>query len=276
MRRKSRKSEAQRTIERPYAKAVRNFWAQVTRMSQHGFIINTVIPDKLKRITAGLVRTVQRQQKKLYSEAQDINRQTGEVLTGAQGRFVERRRSAEKAKQTRERKKYGETVRRLIDKQTGIYGKTGDAKKPETDESQWMKRKRKEDEQDKKRLRTDDDYRSAFDSSAVSIQWLYDSIAEISRKYPNSGSRLKAVVDRAIGTKGEKNVGDAIASASGEALAAMQELDASAYSPEGARFTGALVTLNQILMGSSLSAEEMQSMQDATDSDMYWDELSEE
>lgn len=272
MRRKSRKSEAQRTIERQYAKAVRNFWAQVTRMSQHGFIINTVIPDKPKRITAGSVRSVQRQQKKLYSEAQYINRQTGEVLTGAQGRFVERRRSAEKAKKTRERKKYGEAVRRLIGNQTGLYGKA----KEGTDESQWIERKHKEDEENKARLRSDKDYRTAFDSSAVPIQWLYDSIAEISRKYPNSGSRLKAVVDRAIGAKGEQGVGEAIASASGEALAAMQELDASAYSPEGARFTGALVTLNQILMGSSLSAEEMQSMQDATDSDVYWDDLSEE
>lgn len=276
MARKSRKSEAQRTIERQYAKAVRNFWKQATSMSKRGYIVNTVIPDKPKRITAGSVRAVQRQQKKLYVEAQFINQQTGEVLTGAQGRTVERKRSAEKAKRTRERKEYARTVRQLIDEQSGTYGKPRGFVKVEGTDKQWIERKREEDEEEKKRLRTDAYYRAKYDNSVVAIQWLYDSIEEISRKYPNSGSRLKAVVDRAISTKGEQGVGLTIASAGDEALAVMQELDASAYAPEGARFTGALVTLNQILMGTSLSAEEMQFMQDATDADMYWDELAEE
>jgi hypothetical protein len=273
MARKSRKSEAQRTIERQYAKAVRNFWAQATSMVKRGYIVNTVLPDKPKRITAGSVRAVQRQQKKLYAEAQYINQQTGEVLTGGQGRVTERKRSAEKARQTRAVKQFGKSIRQLID---NLSTKRGNTQESTDADKQWEKRKREEDEQDKERLRTDEVYRAGFDGGRVALQWLFGSIEEISRKYPNSGARLKAVVEQAISVKGEQGVGLAIASANDEALAVMQELDASAYSPEGARFTGALVTLNQILMGTSLSAEEMQVMQDATDADMYWDDLAEE
>lgn len=74
---------------------------------KRGYEIPTnIVPQTPKRITKKALQNIQNlKPKQIYKKSRYIDRETGEILTGEQGRKLERQKSAQKAVQTRQRKK---------------------------------------------------------------------------------------------------------------------------------------------------------------------------
>ena len=93
--------------QREYAKQVRRIKSAVKRAEKRGYIFNDdIIPQTPNRITKKAIQKLQEMTaQKLYEKAQYIVQETGEMLSGAEGRKIERKKAAKKAQQTRQRKK---------------------------------------------------------------------------------------------------------------------------------------------------------------------------
>lgn len=102
-----RKVRKQSANQREYAKQVKRIRQFISRAEKRGYMFDEeVIPQTPKRITKKSIQTLKElTPEKIYSKAHFLDTSTGEVMAGSAGRKVERQRSAEKAKATRERKK---------------------------------------------------------------------------------------------------------------------------------------------------------------------------
>lgn len=104
--RNSRKMTAN---QREYAKQLKRIKQAVRRAEKRGYMFeDNVVPQTPKRITKKSIQALKEiTPEKLYAKAEYLDTSTGEVLSGQQGRKLEREKSALKAKQTRERKRAG-------------------------------------------------------------------------------------------------------------------------------------------------------------------------
>ena len=98
---KKKKSTKKAILERKYSNAVRALWRKARRMSMRGYVIDTIFFDKPKRVTAASIRRVKKESEELYKKSEYIVPDTGEVLSGEEGRKLERRVAAQKAARTR-------------------------------------------------------------------------------------------------------------------------------------------------------------------------------
>lgn len=79
----------------------------IRRATKRGYIIPsnilTNIPKKITRASINRLKKIT--PKKIYEKSEYVSRETGEILSGEKGRAEERKKTAEKAKQTRLKKK---------------------------------------------------------------------------------------------------------------------------------------------------------------------------
>lgn len=79
----------------------------IRRATKRGYIIpSDILPSIPKNITRASINRLKKiTPKKIYEKSEYVSRETGEIVTGEKGRVQERKKAAEKAKQTRQKKK---------------------------------------------------------------------------------------------------------------------------------------------------------------------------
>lgn len=102
----AKKRKKQAPLQREYVKQRNRLKQAIRRAEKRGYIFDeNVIPKQPKTITKKSVERLQKiKPKDLYEKANYIDTTTGEIITGKEGRQLERKESARKAKQTRKRK----------------------------------------------------------------------------------------------------------------------------------------------------------------------------
>lgn len=100
---KKKQTQAQKL----YNKELRRIRQQVRRMESRGYDVPPeLIPQRPKKITLASVRRLQKiTTKKLYEKSRFIDIETGEILTGKQGQLIENKQRAQRAAQTRRKKR---------------------------------------------------------------------------------------------------------------------------------------------------------------------------
>lgn len=93
------KRRKQTPAEKAYNRERRRIQRQITRMSQRGYVVpENILPPRPKRITEASVRRLQKiTTPKLYERSRYIDLETGELLTGTEGRRLERQAAARRA-----------------------------------------------------------------------------------------------------------------------------------------------------------------------------------
>lgn len=101
------KRRKQTLAEKAYNREHRRIKRQITRMTQRGYDIpENILPPRPKRVTAASVRRLQKiTTSKLYERSRYIDVETGELLTGAEGRRLERQAAARRAAETRRQRR---------------------------------------------------------------------------------------------------------------------------------------------------------------------------
>lgn len=97
------KRRKQTPAEKSYNRERRRIQRQITRMSRRGYIVpENILPPRPKRITAASVRRLQKiTTPRIYERSRYIDVETGEILTGTEGRRLERQAAARRAAETR-------------------------------------------------------------------------------------------------------------------------------------------------------------------------------
>lgn len=97
------KRRKQTPAEKAYNRERRRIQRQITQMSRRGYIVpENILPPRPKRITAASVRRLQKiTTPRIYERSRYIDVETGEILTGTEGRRLERQAAARRAAETR-------------------------------------------------------------------------------------------------------------------------------------------------------------------------------
>lgn len=94
------------TIKLEYKKQRKALLQKINRAKKRGYIFSDNIPLSIpKRPTKASISRLKKLSKELYKHARYVDVETGEILTGQEGRQLEKRKAAYKAKQTRKSKK---------------------------------------------------------------------------------------------------------------------------------------------------------------------------
>lgn len=93
-------------VQQQYRKERKRIQRQMNRMLARGYILPEVLPPVPKKITAGSIRRLKKiTTKKLYDMADFQDLTTGEIVSGQEGRKLERKRTAQKSAETRRRQR---------------------------------------------------------------------------------------------------------------------------------------------------------------------------
>jgi hypothetical protein len=97
------KRRKQTPAEKAYNRERRRIQRQITRVSQRGYDVpENILPPQPKRITEASVRRLQKiTTPRIYERSRYIDVETGEILTGTEGRRLERQAAARRAAETR-------------------------------------------------------------------------------------------------------------------------------------------------------------------------------
>ena len=97
------KRRKQTPAEKAYNRERRRIQRQITRMSQRGYDVpENILPPRPKRITEASVRRLQKiTTPRIYERSRYIDVETGEILTGTEGRRLERQAAARRTAETR-------------------------------------------------------------------------------------------------------------------------------------------------------------------------------
>ena len=94
------------TIKSEYNKIRKGLRQKVRRLQKRGYIFeDDFIPNVPKKITKASINRLKKLSQAVYKKSKYIDAETGEILTGEEGKKLEKRKSALKAKQTRKSKK---------------------------------------------------------------------------------------------------------------------------------------------------------------------------
>ena len=97
------KRKPQTQAEKEYTKELKRIKAFIRRASKRGYTFDdSIIPPKPKKVTKASVKKLKQiTPKTMYQKAEFINPQTGDIITGTEGRQFERRLAAHKAQLTK-------------------------------------------------------------------------------------------------------------------------------------------------------------------------------
>lgn len=242
-------------LKAQYSKQRHRIQNQMWRMSKRGYeFTKSILPPIPKKITEASIRRLKKiTTKSLYENAEHIDYDTGEVITGRQYRQRERTVSTRKARRTR-----------MINRARRKTAPDVPTSSPEPDSSI-------------------NDYIQAW-------EWLISQINETKRKYPDSAESLEYIVNHAVDSISvdlttydyqdrlaiiERILGRRILNAGNVALEAVQTIDESAYNIQGRRFVGACNTLSHILLDRPMAMDENQSLTNALEQDLGYTDYDE-
>lgn len=96
-------------VQKEYRKERKRIQRQIRRMERRAYDVPELLPEIPKRITKASVNKLKKiTTEYLYSKSRYIDVETGEILTGKEGRKQERKESAQRSAQTRRERKESE------------------------------------------------------------------------------------------------------------------------------------------------------------------------
>ena len=103
----AKKKKKQTPLQREYVKQRNRLKQAIKKAEKRGYIFeDDVLPKQPKSITRSSVERLQKiKPKDLYEKAQYVDKSTGEIVPGREGKYYERKEATRKAQQTRARKK---------------------------------------------------------------------------------------------------------------------------------------------------------------------------
>lgn len=96
-------------LRKAYKKEERRIKQFIRRAEKRGYDVQYKLPSEPKRVTKQSVEKLRKlTSTELYKKSKFVDIETGEIITGTEGRKLERKRSAEKGRKTRELNKKAE------------------------------------------------------------------------------------------------------------------------------------------------------------------------
>lgn len=96
-------------LRKAYKKEERRIKQFIRRAEKRGYDVQYRLPSEPKRVTKQRVEKLRKlTATELYKKSKFVDTETGEIITGTEGRKLERKRSAEKGRKTRELNKQAE------------------------------------------------------------------------------------------------------------------------------------------------------------------------
>lgn len=232
---------------------------QQNRMLARGYILPAdILPPVPKKITAASVRRLKKiTTKKLYDQSDFMDLTTGEVVSGQEGRKIERKRSAERAAETRRRKKHDEF---MVEEGRRQWEREHPEPEEEESDEQWEEEQRRRDAENRRRMEEQAEYRRQFEAGEMIAQRIEDLIDSIEESFSRDMSKYaRNAWEHAIATEGREAVYRRLA----EHPEVVDALEGSYYqNRSGDHFNPTSFNrFVQILQGSSMSAEQMQNVQ---------------
>ena len=256
-----------------YNKELRRLERGVKRLEARGYEFSKL---PFKPLTRPLPSSIERLQKisikDLYKYAKYTTAE-GKKISGEVRRKQERQESARKAAETRKRKKEYETQQQKFQSWTeNRYGDvpTPDNEIPQSQES-FEEEIRRKDEEAKRRLTEDEQYRQKFNEGKIVYDKILDMIYEVDIKHQRSAESLRRALDREFDAYGEDAVLMAMANAPADFIESCEK--ALTYKPEDERHLLAITRLHELITGTAVSIEEAQRIHDDVDSDSYENEI---
>lgn len=238
---------------------------QINRMHQRGYMgMEDMLPPKPKKITAGSVRRLKKiTTKDLYDKADFVDLTTGEVIaTGQQGRAIERKQSAQRAAQTRARKKREREFQKSLDD----YGQEvqEDIKRErEQKDAEWQRRREQRDAEERERIERDREYQRQFQSEQLAVQRLYDFLDRLEADNRDKVAYLKQLANEHPVALGQRIIDNP------DIFGAIEQFIDSDGKGTGAG-AAAWTRVVQVITGSALSAEQMQQVSENYDRDLAY------
>lgn len=253
---------------------------QINRMRKRGYLgMEDMLPPKPKRITKASVRRLKRiTTKDLYDKADFVDLTTGEVVaTGKQGRVIERKRAAQKAAQTRARRRHdAEMVQRgreQWEREHPEAEEEGPSFADEVDEAiqrnreemeeRWRQKREQADAENRRRMEQDEQYASQFGNGEMMRQHVLGILGGMRTEFPSTVADLERMIENAEGDEGEERFWDRI-SEYPELLDSLQEV----FYKSGDHISPiAFNKVRSLIMNRPMSAQESRDAQDLYERD---------
>lgn len=135
------------TIKKQYMKERRRIQSFIRSATKRGYIIpSDILPNIPKSVTRASINRLKKiTPKKIYEKSEYVSRETGEIVSGERGRWEERKKATEKARQTRQKKKEVYSPPRESDIILSNLIETFNNFVPSRDQSQYMQQQKYND-----------------------------------------------------------------------------------------------------------------------------------
>lgn len=197
-RKKSTRKPSQ--IQQQYKKERKRIQRQTSRMRARGYELpEDILPPIPKRITRASVHRLKNiTTAKLYDIADFVDLTTGEVVSGIEGRKIERKRSAQRGAETRRRKtQRPDELKEWGDEQVRKY-----EQQQEEQRRKFEERQRRRDAEQKRRLQEDEEYKQQFEHAHIVKADVQGILAKLSETHPFAVAMVQSVIDRSIAQNG--------------------------------------------------------------------------
>lgn len=246
-------------------------------INKRGFIITeSLFPEKPVKRLKSYLRNLQERIENIYDYTQYVDPQTGELLTGLQGRGLERRRAAQKAVRT----KQDAESRKRIDEFQDEYEKFREKYKEQIESDDYFDFNPKEQFAPKKkpapeREPTSEEWKTLPHEAEIILDRVYDEVrkwspdprwsGELSEIKREDKDQLRSILDGAMQQLGREQVIRNLAENAEEFEALCMEImyvsgsNMRETGREGIRLN--LARISEMVWGRALSVEESQILQ---------------
>lgn len=224
---------------------------QIKRMLERGYTISIDLPKVPKKITAGSVRKLKRiTTEKLYKTGYYSYYENGELkmVSGLQGRKMERQRAAKSASITRARRKAERISAQKVAQ-----------RKAEEFAERWER-----DRENIDRLFADENYALQFTKLQITKRKFEDVLSDKALSWPKTVDKIRNELQQAIETEGEDTVYQRLA----DNPTVLDSLEETFYKEGDHINPKAFNSLTETIKGKALSAEEQRESQERFENDL--------
>lgn len=217
-----------------YYRERRRLQNQMSRMRSRGYLFNSsdIIPAIPKKITLASVRRLQKiTTKSLYKKAEYFTEGMDEIVTGVQGRQLERSKSAQKAAQTRKNRAWERTRQNL-------------------------------DSRNKEKISSDPDFTAQFQKGLMMKERINELINERATANPAMAERLRSLLADA-----EAEEGNALWNRLADNPDVIETLETTFYESSYLSVI-AYNSFEQIVFNRALTAQEIKDTNDTYETDL--------
>lgn len=247
-----------------YSKELSRIKRSIRRLEQRGYVFDKSPIKEVKRPTKASITKLQKiSTKDLYKKA-TYKTPEGKTISGEERLKQERSERAKKSAETRRANREAELKffeENIITENIQFEPSVRDQK--QTFEEQMRAR----DEEAKRKLRDDEEFRAKFSEGEIVYQQILDLIHTQSVFRPASAESLRRNLERDISEFGFNQTMEAMANAPRVFVESAQT--ALKYDPEDERHVMAITHIYELIKGTALTIEEAQRIHDIVDSESY-------